>query len=196
MLFEMKIKLRLFKGFTLMEMMVVVVIIGLLATIMTVIYVGAKATARDTQRFDDISTIIQAVDAYMVYNNTIPGQTNSFGAHLAEACPSYLKDDLKGAGLLNKMPTDPLDSLAAQGDCSVGKINDHGSQIEDTYYFYGWDAGHMCSVGSCVSINKTETSKLNNDLLTAMIALAARDFIIEERLGVRLPNPFDKNKNS
>ena len=181
----MKIKLRLFKGFTLMEMMVVIVIIGLLATIMTVTYVGVKATARDTQRFDDISTIIQAVDAYMVYNNTIPGQTNSFGAHLAEACPSNLKDDLKGAGLLNKMPTDPLDSLAAQGDCSVGKINDHGSQIEDTYYFYGWDAAHQCNVNvdNCISINRTETSKLNADLLARFTEMNMANCGINANIG-------------
>ena len=71
MLFEMKIKLRSLKGFTLMEMIVVIVIVGLLATIMTVTYVGVKATARDTQRFDDISTIIQAVDSFVAYNNVV-----------------------------------------------------------------------------------------------------------------------------
>lgn len=166
MLFKMKIKLRLLQGFTLMEMLIVIVIVGLLATIMAVTYVGAKATARDTQRFDDITTIIQAVDAYIAYNNDTPGRDDNTGAHIAEACPSDLKDDLKGAGLLNKMPTDPLDSLAAQGTCDVATISNHGSKIEDSYYFYGWDAAHMCDVGNCVSINRLETDKTKDDLLT------------------------------
>lgn len=168
MLFAMKIKLRLLKGFTLMEMMVVIVIVGLLATIMTVIYVGAKATARDTQRFDDITTIIQAVDAYIAYNSVIPGQGDMSGAQLAEMCDSDMKNDLKGAGLLNKMPTDPSAILdrSVIDTCDPLVINGQGSKVEDNYYFYGWDSGHKCNVGSCLSINRTETSKLNSDLLS------------------------------
>lgn len=168
MLFEMKIKLRLFKGFTLMEMLVVVVIVGLLATIMTVIYVGAKATARDTQRFDDITTIIKAVDSYIAYNNDIPGQGDTGGAQLAEMCDSDMKNDLKGTGLLNKMPTDPLaiTDRSVIDTCNPNTINGQSSGVEDEYYFYGWDSSHMGNVGSCLSINRTETSELSDDLLT------------------------------
>lgn len=168
MLFEMKIKLGLLKGFTLMEMLVIIVIVGLLATIMSVIYVGVKATARDTQRFDDISTIIQAVDAYIAYNNDIPGQGDTGGAQLAEMCDSDMKNDLKGAGLLNKMPTDPLaiTDRSVIDTCNPNIINRQGSGVEDEYYFYGWDSSHMGNVGSCVSINRTETSELRDDLLT------------------------------
>jgi len=52
------------KGFTLIEIMVVILIIGLLATVIIMRLNYAKERARDTQRMADLTIVASALDMY------------------------------------------------------------------------------------------------------------------------------------
>lgn len=80
------------KGFTLVELMVVISVIAILTVIGVVIYQGQQKNARDARRKSDIKAIVNAMEA-----GKPPGQINY----------NVLKDDMFTSG---KVPVDPADS--------------------------------------------------------------------------------------
>ena len=56
------------KGFTIIEILIVMAIIGFLSTMTLVSFAGARAAARDTKRLSDIRTIQSTLE---VYNNAM-----------------------------------------------------------------------------------------------------------------------------
>jgi general secretion pathway protein G len=69
-------------GFTLVELMVVIVIIGLLATIVAINVIPATDTARVEKAKADISTIEQALEQYRLDNLTYPAGADGLQALL------------------------------------------------------------------------------------------------------------------
>src|SRR3546814_12136180 len=67
-------------GFTLVELMVVIVIIGLLATIVAINVIPATDTARVEKARADIATIEQALEQYRLDNLTYPSATDGLQA--------------------------------------------------------------------------------------------------------------------
>ncbi|MCA1807440.1 MAG: type II secretion system GspH family protein [Actinobacteria bacterium] len=67
----MKTKLQQ-KGFTIIELLIVIVVIGILATITAVALGGANARARDAKRESDVKSLQTAIEAYY----TIEGSSN------------------------------------------------------------------------------------------------------------------------
>ena len=68
------------RGFTIVELLIVIVVIGILATITIVAYNGTQARARDTQRASDARNILTALEAYKAINNTYPVATSTAGS--------------------------------------------------------------------------------------------------------------------
>lgn len=64
-------------GFTLVELLVVISIIGILATIVIASYTGAQAKARDTQRINDLDDIKYALILYKQDNGSFPDNPGS-----------------------------------------------------------------------------------------------------------------------
>jgi len=73
---NMMLKLRFFlkasKGFTFVEVMVVVAIIGILTTIIVSSYLSAKQRSRDGQRKSDLSLVQAAIEQYKADYNAYP----------------------------------------------------------------------------------------------------------------------------
>lgn len=64
-------------GFTLLELLIVIVIIGILALLIIPNITSAPKKARDTKRKTDITTIRKGLEEYFVNNNSYPADLNT-----------------------------------------------------------------------------------------------------------------------
>ena len=87
------------EGFTLVEILVVVTIISLLASIAAVSYSQFIKQSRDTRRKTDIEQIRAAIELYQNFNNVYPADI-AFGGVIADPEPSTTK-------YMTKVPNDP-----------------------------------------------------------------------------------------
>lgn len=108
-------------GFTIVELLIVIVVIGILAAITIVAYGGIQSRARDVKRTDDAAKIMGTLEAYKVLNGKYPA-TNATPASAINTTPtlgagsysySVASDDtwLKGivqAGFTSNPPRDPI----------------------------------------------------------------------------------------
>ena len=77
------------KGFTLVELLVVIVVIGILAGISTVSYNGAQQRARDTKRIHDVESIVNALTA-IVTNSKDKVSFGASGAGLSNVTIGFI----------------------------------------------------------------------------------------------------------
>ncbi|MBC7943014.1 prepilin-type N-terminal cleavage/methylation domain-containing protein [Candidatus Saccharibacteria bacterium] len=66
-------------GFTIVELLIVVVVIGILAAITIVAYGGIQTRARDTIRINDIKSLQEVVELYNIKNGTYPQPASGWG---------------------------------------------------------------------------------------------------------------------
>ena len=94
-------------GFTLVELMVVIVIIGLLATIVALNVLPSGDTARIEKAKADIAQIEGGLELYKLQNLTYP--TTSQGLQALVTMPAGLSDPSRyqRGGYLKKLPDDP-----------------------------------------------------------------------------------------
>ena len=69
------VSLKKQKGFTIVELLIVIVIIGILATLVIVTFSGIQQKARDSQRKTDINAVQSHVEAYYASNGFYPTLT-------------------------------------------------------------------------------------------------------------------------
>lgn len=94
-------------GFTLVELMVVIVIIGLLATIVALNVLPATGTARVEKAKADIATLEQALDQYRLDNINYPSAAEGLQA-LITAPPTLAQPQrYRQGGYIKKLPEDP-----------------------------------------------------------------------------------------
>ncbi|MCL6096137.1 MAG: type II secretion system protein GspG [Patescibacteria group bacterium] len=98
----MKIKIFDKKGFTLVELLIVVAIIGVLATLLMVNFVGVRQRARDAQRKSDLRQIQSALEIYRADNSSYPLAVSG----LNSGCPASFT--YNGTTYMSKVPCDPL----------------------------------------------------------------------------------------
>lgn len=60
------------RGFTVVELLVVIVILSILAALVIASYTGIQNRAKDTRRFGDISQLKKVLEIYRAYNNAYP----------------------------------------------------------------------------------------------------------------------------
>jgi general secretion pathway protein G len=84
-------------GFTLVELMVVIVIIGLLTTIVAINVLPSLGKANIQVARTDIATLDQAVEHYRIDNSTYPSSAEGLQILAAHATGGYIK----------KLPKDP-----------------------------------------------------------------------------------------
>jgi prepilin-type N-terminal cleavage/methylation domain-containing protein len=68
------------RAFTLIELLIVIVIIGLLTGLATTSYVNAQRTARDNARKSGVASISTAVETYYLAKRTFPGLVGNEGS--------------------------------------------------------------------------------------------------------------------
>lgn len=94
------------QGFTLVELMVVIVILGLLATIVAINVIPSGEKAKVIKAKTDIATIEGALDNYKLQNDVYP--TTSQGLEALVSAPAGADPaKYQRGGYIKKLPNDP-----------------------------------------------------------------------------------------
>ena len=103
----MKISSNKQQGFTLIEIIVVVVIIGILATFVAPKFMGKTDTARITKAKSDILSLESALDLYKLDNFTYPTTDQGLEALISMPSSDPAPTNWQKGGYIKKLQKDP-----------------------------------------------------------------------------------------
>lgn len=95
------------RGFTLIEIMVVVVIIGILAALVAPKILSRPDEARAIAAKQDIATILQALKLYRMDNFKYPATEQGLRSLVEKPATTPVPPNWKAGGYLEKLPRDP-----------------------------------------------------------------------------------------
>jgi general secretion pathway protein G len=95
------------RGFTLLEVMVVVVILGILATLVVPKIVSRPDEARAIAARQDIATLMQALRLYRLDNQRYPTTEQGLQALVARPTTTPAPANWKAGGYIERLPKDP-----------------------------------------------------------------------------------------
>ena len=105
--------MRTSSGFTIVELLIVIVVIGILAAIVIVSYNGVTNRAKDTERSAELSSIQKALELYYTDNGGYPRCPSGSGPNLAPY--TYTTGTVTGCltnylvpKYMTSIPTDPV----------------------------------------------------------------------------------------
>ncbi len=130
------------QGFTIVELLIVIVVIAILAAITVVAYNGIQQRARDAQRQSDIVTIKKALELYYTANNRYPagsGSTSINGAWSTTADASWANLQTTLQPYISSLPKDPISKQMGAG---IFPWNDSGGYDYSYYGFGGTECGY------------------------------------------------------
>ncbi|MDB5187115.1 MAG: hypothetical protein JWM07_587 [Candidatus Saccharibacteria bacterium] len=108
-------------GFTIGELLIVIVVIGILAAITIVAYNGVQARARDSQRMTDLRSIQQSLELYKIQNGAYPTTNATAAAICAPHTNGYSYSDATDGSWLSNLVTNKIISKAPMSpgnDCT------------------------------------------------------------------------------
>lgn len=133
------------RGFTLIELIVVVAIIAFIASAILVGLTATQLDARDKRRISDLRQIESALNLYYARYNSFPSEASGANGNMSTN-PVFLnaiRPFLQGA------PNDPVD-------------------LSDTYYYY-YDGKHNCGGKDQVVIFARHMDKASNSNYNAFL---------------------------
>lgn len=95
------------RGFTLIEVMIVVVILGILAAIVVPNVMDRPDTARVAAARQDIAQITQALKLYRLDNQSYPGTDQGLQALVVKPTTNPVPGNWKSGGYISRLPKDP-----------------------------------------------------------------------------------------
>ena len=121
------------KGFTIIELLVVVAVIGLLAAFILASFAQPKTKSRDARREVDMKELRNGLNLYINNNSSYP--VCSLGIPTDSACGGQsLEEILRSANAMSAAPRDPLSA----GDCDFqpgSHVYCYESNANGTSYF-------------------------------------------------------------
>ncbi len=137
------------RGFTIVELLIVIVVIGVLAALVLNTFSGVQARARDTKRIDDLKKLQKAVLSYSAENGSYPIGSQGSG-NWSGHCPSYGNSDTYIQNLVptyfSELPRDPIYDVGAQ--CYLYRSNGTDYMIithMSAESICGGDPGNACN---------------------------------------------------
>lgn len=94
-------------GFTLIEIMVVVVILGILAALVVPRVMGRPDEARIIAAKQDIAAIVQSLKLYRIDNLSYPSTEQGLQALVTKPATAPVPSNWKTGGYIDRLPKDP-----------------------------------------------------------------------------------------
>ena len=94
-------------GFSLVELMVVIFIIGLLATVVLINVLPSQEKAMRVKAQGDIATLAQAMEMYRLDNLTYPGAADGLASLRTPPANLALPQNYRSGGYIKDLPSDP-----------------------------------------------------------------------------------------
>ena len=117
------------RGFTIVELLIVIVVIAILATTTIVAYNGIQVRARDARRTSDIASILKGLETYKVLNNEYPRATSIAGdgnwEYSTDTAGTFM--EYLSVTFSNKIPVDPVNDLTHRYQYYVYSVGDLAS---------------------------------------------------------------------
>lgn len=95
------------RGFTLIEIMVVIVILGILAALVVPKIMSRPDEARIVAARQDIAAVMQALKLYRLDNGRYPTTEQGLAALVNKPTLEPIPNNWKGGGYLDRLPKDP-----------------------------------------------------------------------------------------
>ena len=136
---------RLHRGFTLLEVMVVVVILGILAALVVPKIISRPDEARIIAAKQDIASLMQTLKLYRLDNQRYPTTEQGLQALATKPATSPVPANWKSGGYIERLPKDPWGN-------SYQYLNP-GTHAEIDIYSFGADGapggeGNDADIGS------------------------------------------------
>lgn len=98
---------RLHRGFTLMEVLVVIVILGILAAAIVPNVIGRAHDAKVAAAKQDVATLSQALAMYKLDNGRIPTAEQGLKALVEKPTVAPIPNNWRTGGYIPRLPNDP-----------------------------------------------------------------------------------------
>lgn len=146
-------------GFTIVELLIVIIVIGILAALVLNTFQGVQARARDTERRTDVNSIATQLEAYYADFGHYPD--GSAATTCGDGSASCALSSLEGRGLDSEALVDPNEGAINVGANPSATTTDHG-------YYYDITTA-TCATAQCDSFilstdleSETETYTKNS----------------------------------
>ena len=149
------VSLKKQKGFTLVELLIVIIIIGILATLVIVTFTGVQAKARDSKRQTDIGALDSHLEAFFAENGYYPTIVDLKSG-------SFLSANMKGFD--PKALCDPKSLTSTNTDCSTPTIVDQAPAANTYLYTYQATGGTCDETAASSSTNECTSFTLTAEL--------------------------------
>lgn len=133
-------------GFTIVELLIVIVVIAVLAAISIVAYTGIQGRARDAQRIQDMNTIVKALEVYKTIHDEYPTavSTNEAGgweiSHNGTSATNFLSALKSSTTGVSSVPVDPTNTTQSGSPGSSFRNPSRGAN-NFVYFYYRYPAG-------------------------------------------------------
>lgn len=127
-------------GFTIVELLIVIIVIAILAAIVIVAYNGITQKANDSKRLSDIDTIVKALEVYKMKYGDYPAAQSTPNASSWETSTDGTNatdfiSALRTGGAIANVPIDP-------GSLTVsGTLNPGSNSTAHEFFYFRYSAG-------------------------------------------------------
>lgn len=118
-------------GFTIVELIIVIAVIGVLASISLIAFTNVQNRARDTQRLADIDKLVKNIEIYLVRNDRLPPRSPSAPSWAySHVYPTDYISGITGDGTeLTTLPVDPRNTSGMHYRYYVYPAGNYGCDV-------------------------------------------------------------------